>query len=82
VAARAWWAPQGDDDGRREQLARYVQKPQFRADADKQHLALTPTSGEAVQRLVDRTMNAPPDIVAKTRAALAREQNAVGQKKP
>lgn len=59
-----------------------LKDPQFQADATKQSLALTPTSGEEVQALVEATMKAPAAIVARTRAALTPEQSAVSQKKP
>jgi tripartite-type tricarboxylate transporter receptor subunit TctC len=49
---------------------RMVRDPGFLAAAKAGRLALSPTRGVELQDLVERTMHAPSDIVAKTRAAL------------
>jgi len=44
--------------------------PAYIADAKKQHLELSPASGEKVEAAVKRIFAAPPELAAKTRAAL------------
>jgi tripartite-type tricarboxylate transporter receptor subunit TctC len=44
--------------------------PGYQADAKKQHLELSPATGEEVEAAVTRIFSAPPELAAKTRAAL------------
>src|SRR5262249_29482510 len=44
--------------------------PQFRAEADKQHLDIVPLAGAAVQEIVAKLSATPKDIVEKARAAI------------
>jgi hypothetical protein len=41
----------------------------FRSDAHKNQLNLSPTTGEAVQRLIQKVYKTPSDVVARAKAA-------------
>ena len=45
--------------------------PEFNEDVKKSAMAISPMGGAQLHEIIQRTMNAPRDIVAKTRAALA-----------
>ena len=48
-----------------------MKDPEFLADAAKAHMEIAPVSGEEVAALVAEVSAAPPDVVARVRAALA-----------
>jgi tripartite-type tricarboxylate transporter receptor subunit TctC len=48
-----------------------VADPQFRADADRQKLDVTPISGEELQRMIDEVENTPEAVVDAARAQMA-----------
>lgn len=48
-----------------------MKDPKFLADAGKQGLAIGPVSGEELQKVVERTVNAPPALLVKARAVVA-----------
>ena len=41
----------------------------FRSDAHKNQLNITPTTGEAVQRLIQKVYKTPAEVVARAKAA-------------
>ena len=53
---------------------------EFQAEIAKQNIVLTPTSGEEVQALVERTLKVAPAVAERTRAALT-PQGMIDQKK-
>jgi tripartite-type tricarboxylate transporter receptor subunit TctC len=48
-----------------------VKTPDFLALVKKQDIDLAPSTGEEVQKIVEQIVNTPPDIVEKTRVAMA-----------
>jgi tripartite-type tricarboxylate transporter receptor subunit TctC len=50
-----------------------MKDPRYIKDAEKQHLGVTPASGEEVEEMVRRIFSAPKALAAKTRAALYNE---------
>ena len=44
--------------------------PEFLEDTRKSAIAISPMSGAKLHEIIQHTMSAPPEIVAKTRAAL------------
>jgi tripartite-type tricarboxylate transporter receptor subunit TctC len=58
-------------DALRSAFVRMTQDTAFRADVEKQKLDLNPADVQALHALVERTLSAPPDVVAETRKILA-----------
>jgi tripartite-type tricarboxylate transporter receptor subunit TctC len=54
----------------RKAFAATMKDPDYIAEGNRVRLDMNPLSAERVTQLVNATVNAPPDIVAKTRAAL------------
>ena len=48
-----------------------VEDPEFRADAEKQKLAIDPTWGDAAETIIQRLSRTPPNVVERTRAIVA-----------
>ena len=72
---RPYAAPPGIPAARLNLLRRgfdaMVKAPDFLALVKKQDIDLAPSTGEEVQKIVDQIVNTPPDIVEKTRVAMA-----------
>jgi tripartite-type tricarboxylate transporter receptor subunit TctC len=47
--------------------------PRYIKDAEKQHLGITPASGEEVEEMVRKILTTPKELAAKTRAAMYNE---------
>jgi tripartite-type tricarboxylate transporter receptor subunit TctC len=54
----------------RKAFAAVVKDEEFIAEGRKLNLDLNPISGEKIAQVVNDTVNAPPDVVAKAKAAL------------
>jgi len=54
----------------RKAFAAVVKDEEFIAEGRKLNLDLNPISGEKIAQIVNDTVNAPPDVVAKAKAAL------------
>ena len=58
-------------DALRAAFVRMTQDPAFWSEVEKQKLDLNPTDVQALHALVEKTLSAPPEIVAETRRILA-----------
>jgi tripartite-type tricarboxylate transporter receptor subunit TctC len=71
---RPFLAPPGLPDDRvallRKAFAATLKDPEFVKDAKKQDLDVVPMTGEEVAEIVGQTINTPPNIVAKAKAAM------------
>lgn len=54
----------------RDAFMKTMADPQFKADAEKQRIEITPLSGEEVQQVVEKLYAAPADVVARARKAI------------
>ena len=74
AVGRAFAAPPEVPDARiaalRAAFAATMKDPEFLADAEKRKVDLDPMSGEEVQKIVNKTADAPEDLVAKFREAI------------
>jgi len=70
---RPFFAPPGVPPERlqalRDAFAQTLKDPQFLAEADKMGIEVQVVRGEAVQALVERIYAAPPDVIARAKAA-------------
>jgi tripartite-type tricarboxylate transporter receptor subunit TctC len=70
---RPFFAPPGVPAERvkalRDAFARTLKDPQFLADADKMGIEVQNVGGEAVQALIERIYAAPPEVIARAKAA-------------
>jgi tripartite-type tricarboxylate transporter receptor subunit TctC len=61
--------PRAQVNALRVAFERTMRDVDFRSDAHKNQLNITPTTGEAIQRLIKKIFRAPADIVARAREA-------------
>lgn len=50
-----------------------MKDPDFLAEAEKQKMDISPTSGEQAQAVAESMLNAPPEVIARARELLARK---------